>query len=219
MALVNSDLFLVQDASTKTNYKVTFQTLADQIDTDVNLDGRVAVAGDDMTGNLTLGTDKIVLNASDGSAAFAVDRIAFASTGVITTWRKSNNGPDILQYWKSNVGAGNRTQVSFSADGSADFNGDITANAFVGDGSALTNLPVEPGLWVESGNDLSPITANQNLTSITDITASGDVSAVGGSFSGNISAVDGTYSGDISGANAVFTGTLEADSIDGGTYS
>ncbi len=31
MALVNSDLFLVQDSSTKTNYKVTLQTIADQI--------------------------------------------------------------------------------------------------------------------------------------------------------------------------------------------
>ena len=208
MALVNSDLFLVQDAVTKTNYKVSFQNLANQIDTDVNLDGRVAVSGDNMTGNLTLGTTKIVLNV-DGGAKFAEDRVDVFSFGVIETWRKTNNAADKLRSWHSNITGSRAERIRFNADGSAVFLGDITANAFAGDGSALTNLPVEPGLWVEDGNNLSPITSGRNLTSVADITLSGNISA-----SGNI-----TASGDLAAVNAVFSGTLEALSVDGGTYS
>ena len=37
-------------------------------------DTYVAVTGDNMTGPLTLGTDKITLNATDGSATFAGDK-------------------------------------------------------------------------------------------------------------------------------------------------
>ena len=158
MALVDSDLFLVQDASTKANYKLSFENLTKEIALDIDLDTvYVEVDGDNMTGDLTLGTDRITL----------------ATTGLITTWRKTSNAPDLLQHWKSNVGASNRTQVSFSADGSADFNGDITANAFAGDGSQLTNLPIQPGLWVESGTNLSPITTDINLSSIKNIATTG----------------------------------------------
>ena len=213
MALVNSDLFLVQDSVTKTNYKVTFQNLAEQIDTDVNLDGRVAVSGDNMTGNLTLGTTQIILDI-DGSATFASDKIKLNTAGTIELWRKSTNGPDKLQSWASNVGNVNSERIRFNADGSALYLGDITANAFVGDGSGLTNLSIEPGLWEETGNNLSPITAGRNLTSVNDITASGELSVTG-----DITATDITGTGDISAVNAVFTGTLEAASIDGGTYS
>ena len=207
MALVNSDLFLVQDAVSKTNYKVSFQNLSDQIDTSVNLDTVVAIAGDNMTGNLTLGTNKIVLNV-DGGALFGEDRVTVFSYGVIETWRKTSNGPDKLHSWHSNVDGSRVERIRFNANGSGDFVGDITANAFAGDGSALTNLPVEPGLWVEAGNALSPITAGRDLTSVKDITATGNIGA------NNI-----TASGDIGAVNAVFTGTLEALSIDGGTYS
>ena len=208
MALVNSDLFLVQDSVTKTNYKVSFENLANQIDTDVNLDGRVAVSGDNMTGNLTLGTTNIVLNV-DGGATFGEDRVSIFSFGVIETWRKSNNDADKLHSWHSNVTGIRAERIRFNADGSAIFQGDITANAFAGDGSALTNLPVEPGLWVEDGNNLSPITEGRNLTSVADITLSGNILASG----------DITASGDLAAVNAVFSGTLEALSVDGGTYS
>jgi hypothetical protein len=213
MALVNSDLFLVQDSVTKTNYKVSFQNLADQIDTDVNLDGRVAVSGDNMTGNLTLGTTNIVLNV-DGSATFATDKIKLNTAGTLELWRPSTNGSDKLQSWASNIGNIQSERIRFNADGSALYLGDVTANAFVGDGSALTNLPVEPGLWEENGNNLSPITAGRNLTSVNDITAAGDLSVTG-----DITGTDITGTGDISAVNASFTGTLEAASIDGGTYS
>jgi hypothetical protein len=201
MALVNSDLFLVQDAVTKTNYKVSFQNLASQIDTDVNLDGRVAVSGDNMTGNLTLGTNRIILNADGGQGSFK---------GNVEVGDFSNDQGILLNkdgYIDCNRGAVSHSiyrgklngsvTINLLASGNATFVGDVTANAFAGDGSALTNLPVEPGLWVENGNDLSPIRAGNNLTSIADI----------------------TLSGDLAGVNGVFSGTLEADSVDGGTYS
>jgi len=152
MALVNSDLFLVQDAATKTNYKISFQNLANEIDTDINLDGRVAVSGDNMTGSLTLGTTKIVLNV-DGGATFAEDRVKVFSYGVIESWRKSDNADDKLRSWHSNVGGSRKEKIRFAASG--------------------------------------------NILTTGSIGADGDINA----------------------ANATFTGTVEAESIDGGTYA
>ena len=220
MALVNTDLFLVQDGTTKSNYKVSFENFFNQIDNEVNLDGRVAVVGDNMTGNLTLGTTKIILNV-DGGAKFGEDRITFLPSGVVETWRKTNSAPDKLHSWHSNVSGSRAEKIRFNADGSgtfegaisafsytggdATFTGDIVANdatfadvsgdlftgSFSGDGSLLTNLPVIPGLWELTGDNLSPLSVDTNLTNITDITISGDF---------------------------VATGTIEGESIDGGSY-
>ena len=214
MALVNTDLFLVQDGTTKSNYKISFENFFDQIDNEVNLDSRVAVAGDNMTGNLTLGTTNIVLNV-DGSATFADDRITFLSSGVVETWRKTNNDPDKLHSWHSNVGGIREEKIRFNADGSliafsytgedATLTGTITApnavfenaaadlftGSFSGDGSQLTNLPVIPGLWQLTADNLSPISVDTNLTNIKDITIAGKFIA---------------------------TGTIEGESIDGGIY-
>ena len=212
MALVNSDLFLVQDATTKTNYKVSFENLANQIDTDVNLDGRVAVSGDNMTGNLTLGTDRIVLNADGGQGSFKgnVEVGDFSNDqGILLNkdgYIDCNRGSVTHSIYRGKLNGS--VTINLLASGNATFEGDVTANSFAGDGSGLTNLPVEPGLWVEADNNLSPITAGRNLISVADITASG-----------NISAVDANFTGDVGGANANFTGTLEALSIDGGTYT
>ena len=217
MALVNTDLFLVQDGSTKSNYKVSFENFFNQIDNEVNLDSRVAVAGDNMTGALTLGTTKIILNV-DGGAKFGEDRITLLPSGVVETWRKTNNDPDKLQSWHSNVDGSRAEKIKFTADGAglfdgsltafsytggdATFTGDIVANdatfvdvsadlftgSFSGDGSQLTNLP---GLWEQTGDNLSPISVDTNLTNINDITIAG---------------------------NFVATGTIEGESIDGGIY-
>jgi len=187
MALVNSDLFLVQDAVTKTNYKVSFENFLDAIDDNANLDAYVALTGDDMTGDLTLGVDKIVLDASSGAATFGTDKIKLNSFGSIELWRATENDADKLQSWHSNITGVKAEQIRFNAGGSAAFEGDITANSFAGDGSALTNLPIAPGLWVEDANNLSPITAGRSLTSVADITASGDITA--NSFSGDGSAL------------------------------
>ena len=47
-----------------------------------NLDARyVNVVGDNMTGDLTLGTDKVVLNATDGRVSFAEGKVQFNADG------------------------------------------------------------------------------------------------------------------------------------------
>ena len=43
----------------------------DEVNTAVTNAAYVEIAGDNMTGDLTLGTDKITLDATDGSAEFA----------------------------------------------------------------------------------------------------------------------------------------------------
>jgi len=126
MALVNSDLFLLQDAVSKTNYKVSFQNIKNQIEIDVDLDAVVAVAGDNMTGNLTLGTNKIVLNV-DGGATFGEDRVTVLPSGVLETWRKTSNGPDKLHSWHSNVGGSRVERIRFNANGSINAAGLVVA--------------------------------------------------------------------------------------------
>ena len=111
----------------------------------------VDVDGDNLTGNLTLGTDKIVLNATDGSATFAGGNIQLFNGGFYTS--ESAYGHVNL-----NVSSGgilispDGTQVNATTilghDGSATFAGYIksangTGSAFLGAsttaGLALTN--------------------------------------------------------------------------------
>ena len=70
MALVNTDLFLVQDASSKTNYKYSFERLTLAIASDIDLDAvYVKNDGDNITGDITLGPDGaavITLDAGNG---------------------------------------------------------------------------------------------------------------------------------------------------------
>ena len=74
MALVDSDLFLIQDATTKANYKLSFENLTREIALDIDLDTvYVEVDGDNMLGDLTLGPvgdTKITLVAASGDATF-----------------------------------------------------------------------------------------------------------------------------------------------------
>ena len=56
MALVDTDLFLVQDATTKTNYKVQFTNLRNDLAATIDLDAvYVRNDGDNITGDITLG--------------------------------------------------------------------------------------------------------------------------------------------------------------------
>ena len=209
MALVDTDLFLVQDASTKTNYKVTYANLTADISADIVDDidftsEYVNVDGDNMTGDLTLGPvgdNKITLNAASGSGTFAGNLYGdYLKTGNSLT---GTGGISIYGDASSTLGIVLNTNgnVAFGAD--ASFTGDVTAASFSGDGSNLTNLPASSPIWEETGNDIAPITPDTNLIEIGSITASGNI----------------TTTGDIGGNNAVFTGTLEADSIDGGSYA
>lgn len=209
MALVNTDLFLVQDASTKTNYKISYGNLTADISAEIVDDidftqEYVNITGDNMTGDLTLGpvgTTKISFNAAAGSATF----LGNVNANLLKT-NTSLNGVGGLQIF-GDAGSTNGIQLttggdaSFGGDGA--FTGDVTALSFSGNGANLTNLPATSSIWGEQNNNISPLTPGNNLILITDITAAGNI----------------TTTGDMGAANAVFTGTVEADSIDGGTYT
>jgi hypothetical protein len=71
MALNDNDLLFINDSTDSNKAKsVKLSTLKDNILEGSTSDTYVEVAGDNMTGNLTLGTDKITLDATDGSATF-----------------------------------------------------------------------------------------------------------------------------------------------------
>ncbi len=66
-----------------------------------------------------------------------------------------------------------------------DQQGTVTANAFVGDGSGLTNLPAMAGAWAESGNDVYYTAGNVGVGTDTPAAALdviGDIHANGGVF-------------------------------------
>ena len=203
MALVDSDLFLVQDASTKANYKLSFENLTKEIALDIDLDTvYVEVDGDNMLGDLTLGPagdPKITLTAASGDATFAGDiyadyaritnRIDGANGLLIYGDLSAPTGIELASNGDINIGGKLTIGGELTVTGDSTFGNieaDLFTGAFAGDGSLITNLPVESGLWEQTGNNLSPLAASSNLVSIVDITA---------------------------------TGTIEANKIDGGTYT
>lgn len=156
MALLDTDLFLVQDASTKTNYKVSFDKLTDKIASDIDLDTRyVQDAGDNMTGDLTLGPEGsplITLDAENGRGTFEevyadyariTNRIDGASGLVIAGDPSAPSGIELQSSGKviiaSDLDIGGELNVTGDITAK-----DITADSFTGDGSGLTNLPLPP---------------------------------------------------------------------------
>ena len=59
---------------------------------DADGEGYVKVSGDNMTGNLTLGTDKITLDATAGTATFAGDVLVNGTDGTDSAFYISNQG-------------------------------------------------------------------------------------------------------------------------------
>ena len=114
--------------------------LQDQIDllAGGSLDGRyVERAGDDMTGNLTLGTDKITLNATSGNASFTgqVSTGALRSFDANETVRiKSGRATgDLFTVWNSATSVNDGTKVAtIFADGGANFDGALEAASIDG---------------------------------------------------------------------------------------
>jgi len=194
MALVESDLFLVQDATTKTNYKVTLGSLATTVADEISYDNiYVNDSGDNMTGDLTLGptgTVKITLSASTGDGNFT--GTLYANYLRVANTLTGTGGLTIYGDTSSTKGLTINSDGSIDIDGDLSVDGDVVANSFTGDGSGLTNLNVPTGVWQRSGDDLSPTIPGNNIIDVTDITIGG---------------------------NLVATGTLEAASIDGGTYT
>ena len=266
MALVDTDLFLVQDATTKTNYKLTFENLTLGLQSTIDLDNLyVRNDGDNVTGDLTIGPAgdaKITLDATEGDLTVTGklfgqtgqfvkiegygglgiygDPIAPRSIGIDSNGNTTIDGELTVEgdsEFKTSIEVtndvtlggkltANNAQFTTKIDGSsglniysdpnvqkgieidaagnvnldgnvtfeenvditgdltvvgdtelADVTGDKFTGKFVGDGSELTDLPVVPGLWQKSGNNLSPMQNNSSLIDIVDITISGELKA------------------------------------------
>ena len=109
-------------------------------------DGFVDVDGDNMTGNLTLGTDKIVLDASDGSITAAGDiKVAGDTLSTAGVFIGANGGiKGARELDEDNVFiarsiAQNKLTFTVTSGGSGTFAGKVTANSF--DIEALPALP------------------------------------------------------------------------------
>ena len=112
----------------------------------------VNVSGDNMTGDLTLGTDKITLDATDGSAEFASSILvgdfasdtlssAAISNGSIQGYRSAGDNPATSAVWFGGRKTGTDTEVTSEifADGSAEFSGNVQigGNAIQGRNSGV----------------------------------------------------------------------------------
>ena len=132
------------DAAANKEYVDTVaESLQGEIDSIVNPGGDPAYvrkAGDNMTGDLTLGTDKISLNASDGSASCASGNVElknFSTDYGAVAIRNTSGNQFYLTYAESDVlgltarsaTIANQTQpIKFNgADGSAEFAGRVSA--------------------------------------------------------------------------------------------
>ncbi len=130
----------VTSASTVAGDGGTTLTTKDYVDTAAGggSEDYVEKIGDNMTGDLTLGTDKITLNAGAGSATFAgnvaanrldtqTDVIVRNHTPALTYIGNSNGGKDygFLQYNDASV-----VTASIGVDGSASFAGNTKVGTF-----------------------------------------------------------------------------------------
>ena len=92
----------------------------------------VQVGGDNMVGDLTLGTDKITLDATAGSATFSgtivttdgSGQVALFSNGRIRGYNVAEDGSTFL--FQGNSGVSNTTKFQVDNDGSADFAGVVS---------------------------------------------------------------------------------------------
>ena len=157
----------------------------------------VEVAGDNMTGDLTLGTDKITLNASDGSASFAGGLDVFNSNGRLNL--ESNTIPlqiyrqsdvatgSVLQIY-TNVGGTKVLQGSWMADGQIQVGGTISSDPNISlnaDGSAefaggVFKINATGSISVDRPQpDNFLWTGNQNGNNTSGIRANGDATFAG----------------------------------------
>ena len=128
--------------------------------TNANEAMRIDSSGNVYIGGTSAATADIALNAN-GSATFGNGTVELAQNsgitiddGAIDLYSATSNGNAKPFKVQSDVGGTKVEKASISAGGNASFSGTVTANAFSGDGSALTNLPaagVSLGLAIALG--------------------------------------------------------------------
>ena len=185
----------------------------------------VKVAGDNMTGNLTLGTDKITLNATDGSASFAavvncggLDKdsetsggVQLGSTGIVNIQRVNGADNSVFQ-----VFSGVNQNVLIKAEGSASFAGSITGADWDSLGGTGTGyfLGATGGLYVRRAS-----TANNSDVLFAGYKGSNNVALIqadgNASFAGNVTCSQNNNFNDIdgSGCNLGRNGGITAQRI------
>ncbi len=132
--------------------------------------------GDNMTGNLTLGTDKITLNATDGSAYFKQVIQSMVTASDAGCFQAGYGGFVFASIYGDGRGAFSNVNVGATAgvpnillnsDGSASFTAKVTsASTVAGDGgTTLTTKDYVDaaaggaGAWTQTGTNLYPTTA------------------------------------------------------------
>ena len=131
----------------------------------------VQQAGDNMSGNLTLGTDKITLDAGDGSATFAggidvATRSTFANGVVVIA---DDGGVNVKNISQSD------NNWTIQTDGSATFAGNVAAfdDATPGNGATI----YKEGYFLSTRNASDAVAFQANLNSTENVVIKADGSA------------------------------------------
>lgn len=162
MALVDSDLFLVQDAATKVSYRLTYENLTQDIQSDIDFDTKyVNIDGDNMTGILTLGPEgdiKITFDPTNGDGTFT--GTLFTDVLQVETRIQGNEG---LKLYGGLLAP---TFIEIDTSGNTTFGGDTTFNAdvqFNGEVTTAGDITVNGKLYAESARFATKIEGTNGL--------------------------------------------------------
>lgn len=189
------DTSVATEATARTNADNTLQSNIDALDTDLQgqidtINGDITTiegayvrdTGDNMTGDLTLGTTQVVLNATTGAATFANGAAEILSTGELQIDRTGASNT-LIGFYLNGVNKG-----FIRADGAATFNSGVNCD------------------YVSTSTTSGSFNVFSNLGADTAL----NTAFTTGTGTQNIQLYNN--------GNAVFAGTLEAASVDGGTY-
>ena len=181
-------------------------------------DRYVTRSGDNMTGDLTLGTDKITLDATDGNITAGTYRGQSGGTNNIVLNATSGN-VYFAGFAGINSPGSNDTALLLGNRNTSGNAFELVNNQDGGDGSVLVGIETDG-----SATFSSTLNVTGGLGTIFTADNSGFASTVLSRWISNINSPGGTVcsiNGDgsfNSSGSASFAGALEAASIDGGTY-
>ena len=175
-------------------------TTKDYVDTALSTlgEGFVEVAGDNMTGNLTLGTGKITLDATDGTADFTgtIDVGSYTAFGTGSGFRLSSGG-------QLNINrAANNTAIQIAEVGDAtptvliQSNGSSTFRGSLRNGAEDTNVAVigETGIYQSYRSDATSKACFQTFVATDPNTPTSQIFSDGSAeFEGTVDVTAGGY--------------------------